>query len=195
MPGSLSASESDWLASTMGIAKTESSGESGYIGAGAIRRFRPRADAGRRAASAASSRLTRRCSCQARHSRSTSSATTRARSVGSLDDRPVSDEVRSSLPIVFILQREFPVCYQRQVSSPVGGPLVTAAGGHQRSLWITSGRVVFCLCIILANQKISQDEKGNDSTAPLGRSCGENPVPDLSAILRHVAASHRAFVV
>src|SRR5947209_3323670 len=107
----------------------------------------------------------------------------------------VSDEVRSSLPSVFILQREFALCYQREVSSPVGGPLVTAAGEHQRSLWITSGRVVFCLCSILANLRISQDEEGNDSTAPMGRSRGETPVADLSAVLRHVAASDRAFVV
>lgn len=37
---------------------------------------------------------------------------------------------RSSLPRVFSLQREFAVCYQRQVSSPVGRPLAPAAGGR-----------------------------------------------------------------
>jgi hypothetical protein len=62
-----------------------------------------------------------------------------------------------------------------------GKAMSRAAGGYQRSLWITSGRVVFCLCVTSANHKISQDEKRNDSTAPLGRSRRETPLQGISA--------------
>jgi len=55
------------------------------------------------------------------------------------------------------LQREFAVCYQREVSSPVDKPSSMDAGENQKSLWITSGRVVFCLWANSANRKISQD--------------------------------------
>src|SRR6185503_14071573 len=53
---------------------------------------------------------------------------------------------------------------------PVDKPSSMDAGENQKSLWITSGMVVFCLWANSANRKISQDQKGNDRTAPLGRS-------------------------
>jgi hypothetical protein len=38
-----------------------------------------------------------------------------------------------------------------------GQPWSAAVGGNQKTLWITSGWVVFCLCMNLVNMKISQD--------------------------------------
>jgi hypothetical protein len=55
-----------------------------------------------------------------------------------------------------------------EFSSPVDKPWSVAAGEHQKSLWITSGLVVFCLCANSANRKISQDLRANDSTLALG---------------------------
>jgi hypothetical protein len=68
-----------------------------------------------------------------------------------------SSRLRSSIPIVFSLHREFAVCYEREVSSPVDKPSSVAVGENQKSLWITSGLVVFCLCANSANLKLSQD--------------------------------------
>jgi len=58
------------------------------------------------------------------------------------------------------LRGEFGVCYQRRVSSPVDKPWSMAAGEHQKSLWITSGLVVCCLCVNPSNHKTIQEIKG-----------------------------------